>query len=111
MPGDAERVDISVLVETLPVLLEEEGDLPDGAVDAVVISRATRARHLFSIDQGRRGGVRDTDTTVTATRAGMEADEAASIMALGPARGYSGLRCMGEEQLARQVLDALLPAV
>ena len=100
-----------MLLETLPVLLEEERYLPDGAVEAVVISRATRARHLFSIDQGRLGAVRDTDTTVTATRAGMEGDEAAWIMALGPARDYSGVRFMGEEQLTRQVLDALLPAV
>ena len=41
----------------------------------------------------------------------MEGDEAAWIMALGPARDYSGVRFMGEEQLTRQVLDALLPAV
>ena len=71
------------------------------------MSGEARARHLFSIDRGRLRAPRDPGPTVKAASASMEGDEAAWIMALGPARDYSGLHFTGEKQLARQVLDAL----
>jgi DNA-binding HxlR family transcriptional regulator len=103
-PGDRERVEADALLRQLPALLEEETDLPDGTVEAVLSGHGDWVCHRFLVQDGRLHGVDEPRLEPTAR---VEGDEAAWVAALGPEHDYAGLRFKGKRALARRILDSL----
>ncbi len=119
-PQGGEHVDLVTLLRLLPVLLEEQGDLPEGVLEAIVADAATPLRRVYRVRDGRLymevGGddANDLDTpstdadAKTARRsASIEGDGDAWVAAFGPACDCEQLRFSGDRQLAERILGAL----
>jgi DNA-binding HxlR family transcriptional regulator len=102
-PRVGEQIDVSALLRMLPVLLEEEMDLPDGILETVLEDPEQAIRHVFQIECGQ---LRATDGSDHVPSARVAGHTDAWIAALGPACDYERLRFSGDEELARSVLDA-----
>jgi DNA-binding HxlR family transcriptional regulator len=92
------------VLRQLPALLEEEDDLPDGTVEAVVGEGEECTAHWFQIAEGR---LRPSSERPVKATVRIEGDDRAWIAALGPERDYSGLNLAGRRKLAQRVLDSL----
>ncbi len=92
------------VLRQLPALLEEQDDLPDGTVEAVVGEGEECTAHWFKIAEGRLGASSERPAKATVR---IEGDDRAWIAALGPDRDYSGLSLEGRRKLALRVLDSL----
>lgn len=92
------------VLRQLPALLEEEEDLPNGTVEAVVDAGEERTAHWFKIAEGRLRAASERAAKATAR---IEGDDQAWIAALGPDRDYSRLNLEGRRKLAQRVLDSL----
>lgn len=105
LPEDGERVQADALLRQLPALLEEEADLLNGTVEAVLVTQLSdRVRHWFQIEHGRLAVMDEPCTEATAC---IEGDEAAWVAALGPKCDYTDLDFKGNRQLAKRILDTL----
>jgi DNA-binding HxlR family transcriptional regulator len=107
-PPDNVYVRADAVLRQLPALLEEEEDLPNGTVEAVVGAGEERTAHWFQI---AGGCLQATSENVGKATVQIEGDDQAWVAALGPDRDYSGLRLAGRRQLAKRVLDSLPPTV
>lgn len=105
-PEERERVDVAALLRSLPVLLEGDTGLPDGAAETIVVSGERRARLIFGIEGGRLY-LNDEANNNAVSVACIEGDESAWIAALGPARDYSALRFTRGKRLGKRILGAL----
>jgi DNA-binding HxlR family transcriptional regulator len=103
-PPGSVYVRADAVLRQLPALLEEEDDLPNGTVEAVVGEGEERIVHWFKIAGGRLGPASERATKATVR---IEGDDRAWIAALGPDRDYSGLNLAGRRKLAQRVLDSL----
>jgi DNA-binding HxlR family transcriptional regulator len=121
-PQERERIDLEVLLRMLPALLEEETQLPEGSLEAILTDTDPPVRYVYHVQDGRLGiddysrepavahGPLASDAapaTATPSMAGIGGDTDAWIAALGPARDRGQLRVFGDETLARLVLGAL----
>jgi DNA-binding HxlR family transcriptional regulator len=103
-PPGSVYVRADAVLRQLPALLEEEDDLPNGTVEAVVGEGEERIVHWFKIAGGRLGPASERAAKATVR---IEGDDRAWIAALGPDRDYSGLNLAGRRKLAQRVLDSL----
>jgi DNA-binding HxlR family transcriptional regulator len=103
-PPGSVYVRADAVLRQLPALLEEEDDLPNGTIEAVVGEGEERTAHWFKIDEGRLRPAAERAAKATVT---IEGDDRAWIAALGPDRDYSGLNLAGRRKLAQRVLDSL----
>jgi DNA-binding HxlR family transcriptional regulator len=122
-PQARERVDLDALLRLLPMLLEEQADLPEGSLEALVTDAEPPIRLLYRVQDGRllmddrcddtAGTEGDTSTaaddvpTTNRRSASVEGNRDAWVAALGPVGDYGGLSFTGDERLARHILDAL----
>jgi DNA-binding HxlR family transcriptional regulator len=125
-PRARERVDLDALLRLLPMLLEEQTDLPDGCLEALVADTQPPVRLLYRVQDGRLRMDDRCDDDAPATSdaaahapaahdavasarrpASVHGDRDAWIAALGPAGDYGRLRFSGDERLARRILDSL----
>jgi DNA-binding HxlR family transcriptional regulator len=125
-PRSGEQIDIGTLLGLLPMLLEEQADLPEGLVEAIVTDAEPPLRRFYRVRDGRMhmkvGGDDaddlDTPSTIAAAAAvtvAMTARRSASIegggdawiAALGPAHDCEQLHFTGDRQLAERILRAL----
>jgi len=102
-PQSRELVDLGELLRLLPALLADT-HLPQGIVEMVVEHTERPARQIFDIDRGRLAPV---NGSVIVPWARIEGPPGAWIAALGPTCASERLRIVGDEQLARCILDAL----
>jgi DNA-binding HxlR family transcriptional regulator len=105
-PKQGERVDIDALFRLLPLLIEPEGDLPDGTVELALSEAELSTRHLLRIHEGQVQPDFEHPGTVTPL-AGIEGDRSAWMATLGPLADSSQLRLSGDETLARRILAAI----
>jgi len=103
-PPGSVYVRADAVLRQLPALLEEEDDLPNGTVEAVVGEGEERTAHWFKIAEGR---LRPSAARATKATVRIEGNDQAWIAALGPDRDYSGLNLAGRRKLAQRVLDSL----
>jgi hypothetical protein len=103
-PEESQHACADAVLRQLPALLEEEHDLPDGIVEAIVEANGERVGHWFEVTDGRLRAT-PSDTAVATTQ--IEGDEDAWIAALGPAHDRSRLRLAGQGPLAVRILDSL----
>ena len=103
-PPGSVYVRADAVLRQLPALLEEEDDLPNGTVEAIVGEGEERIAHWFKIAGGRLGPASERAAKATVR---IEGDDQAWIAALGPDRDYSGLNLAGRRKLAQRVLDSL----
>lgn len=103
-PDGKQHACADAVLRQLPALLEEQDDLPDGIVEAIVEANGERVKHWFEVAGGR---LRATPSDVATATTQIEGDEDAWIAALGPAQDRSGLRLAGQGPLAARILDSL----
>jgi hypothetical protein len=103
-PPRSVYVRADAVLRQLPALLEEEDDLPDGTVEAIVGAGEERTAHWFKIAEGR---LRPDSERAEQATVRIEGDDQAWIAALGPDRDYSGLNLAGRRKLAQRVLESL----
>jgi hypothetical protein len=103
-PPGSVYVRADAVLRQLPALLEEQDDLPDGTVEAVVGEGEERTAHWFKIAEGR---LRPASERAAKATVRIEGDDRAWIAALGPDRDYSGLNLSGRRKLAQRVLESL----
>ncbi len=103
-PDSRQHACADAVLRQLPALLEEEDDLPDGIVEAIVEANGERVRHWFEVTNGR---LRATPSDIATATTQIEGDEDAWIAALGPGHDRSGLRLAGQGPLAARILDSL----
>jgi DNA-binding HxlR family transcriptional regulator len=103
-PPGSVYVRADAVLRQLPALLEEEDDLPNGTVEAVVGEGEERTAHWFKIAEGR---LRPSAERAAKATVRIEGDDQAWIAALGPDRDYTGLNLAGRRKLAQRVLDSL----
>jgi DNA-binding HxlR family transcriptional regulator len=103
-PPGSVYVRADAVLRQLPALLEEEDDLPNGTVEAIVGEGEERTAHWFKIAEGR---LRPASERAAKATVRIEGDDRAWIAALGPDRDYSGLTLAGRRKLAQRVLDSL----
>jgi DNA-binding HxlR family transcriptional regulator len=102
-PEPHEQVDIGYLLHLLSSLLEGS-ELPSGAIETVVERPAApAARYVLRFGDGRHS--RAAGSAVGWARLLGTPD--AWVAALGPARDLEALTVLGDESLARRVLEAL----
>jgi DNA-binding HxlR family transcriptional regulator len=106
-PTDGDHVDVHAILVLLPALLDLASGLPDGFLDAIVMTDEGRTHHTFPILDGRLHPTSKDHRAPGAGTARIAGDEAAWVSALGPARDYANLRFTGSRRLGRQVLDEL----
>lgn len=104
-PQRGEHVDLDALMRLLPVLLEEESDLPPGIVEVRVEEPTAPIRHRFVV-RGERLQELPADSGVPPT-ASLAGDRAAWTAALGPDGERQQVTVGGDEQLARRILAGL----
>jgi hypothetical protein len=103
-PPGSVYVRADAVLRQLPALLEEQDDLPNGTVEAIVGEGEERTAHWFKIAEGR---LRPASERAAKATVRIEGDDQAWIAALGPDRDYSGLNLAGRRKLAQRVLDSL----
>lgn len=103
-PPGSVYVRADAVLRQLPALLEEQDDLPNGTVEAIVGKGEERTAHWFKIAEGR---LRPASEGAAKATVRIEGDDQAWIAALGPDRDYSGLNLAGRRKLAQRVLDSL----
>lgn len=103
-PEGGVAVRAEAVLRQLPALLEEQSDLADGIVEAVIIAQEDRLGVWFQISDGRLQACGEADVAATAR---VQGDEAAWIAALGPGGDCSGLRFSGKRSIAKRMLNSL----
>ncbi|MBA3807058.1 MAG: helix-turn-helix transcriptional regulator [Solirubrobacterales bacterium] len=103
-PGERERVGIELLLRTLPMLVEDPAELPDGTVEAVVVDHPEPPTH---VSYRICGGHIQVEHATGRSQSRVEGNTGMWIEALGPAADYARLTFEGERQLAIALLDAL----
>lgn len=104
LPPGTEYVPAGAVLRQLPALLEEQDDLPNGTLEAVVGDGEEQAVHCFEIVGGR---LHANSAPTGRANARLEGDDDAWIAALGPGRDYSGLSLSGKQRMAQRILDSL----
>lgn len=104
LPPGTEYVPAGAVLRQLPALLEEQDDLPNGTLEAVVGDGEEQAVHCFEIVGGR---LHANSAPTGKANARLEGDDDAWIAALGPGRDYSGLSLSGKQRMAQRILDSL----
>jgi DNA-binding HxlR family transcriptional regulator len=108
-PREGEIVDPDALLRTLPALLTEPLEAPDGAVELILDQRGGRRRHLAEIAKGVvlmwTGEGDRAAPRITATIAG---DWRAWVDALGPAGDVSALKLSGRRTQAQRLLASIV---
>jgi len=105
-PRQGERVDIEALFRLLPLLIEADGELPDGTVELTLTEPEGRMQHLLRIYEGRVQP--DFEHPGKASPlATIEGDGDAWMVALGPLADTSRLGLGGDAALARRILAAI----
>lgn len=109
LPREGEIVDPDALLRTLPAMLNEPVEAPDGAVELVLDQRGGRRRHVAEIVEGvvlvSTDGDERVAPQITATIAG---DWRAWTDALGPAGDVSSLKLSGRRTQAQLLLAAIV---
>ncbi|HEX3909277.1 MAG TPA: helix-turn-helix domain-containing protein [Solirubrobacteraceae bacterium] len=103
-PRGSQRACADAVLRQLPALLEEEHDLPDGILEAIVEANGERVAHRFEVAGGR---LHACPGSVAGATTQIEGDEDAWIAALGPTHDRSRLRLAGQRRLAARILDSL----
>lgn len=103
-PEVRERVDVEMLLELLPVLLQDARRLPDGTLELALRDAERRTAWRFAIARGRLLAL---DADGSKPDASVVGDTQGWIAALGPEHDHTGLRLGGRRTLARSVLAAL----
>jgi len=111
-PGAGELVDVSALMRMLPTLLEDESDIPEGSIEAIIEDPTEPVHHVFRVQDGRlrhleRENSSDGANGSTDTHARVRGAGAAWIAALGPEADLDRLEISGDADLARRVFTAL----
>jgi len=108
-PREGEIVDPGALLRTLPALLTEPVEAPDGAVELLLHQRGGRRRHVAEIVGGDvrmwTGGDDRAAPEITATIAG---DWRAWTAALGPSGDVSSLKLSGWRTQGERLLAAIV---
>ena len=105
-PDGRTAVGLETLLQMLPVLLEEERDLPDGDVQAILThEQRPPAVTTYRVENG---SLRLLDASASGVaRAQIEGGRNAWTAALGPAADYNQLRFSGDRELGTGILDPL----
>jgi DNA-binding HxlR family transcriptional regulator len=101
-----EHVDPDAVLCQLPALLDGT-KLPKGVLETVIDDGEQRVVRRFVAVDGKLRPVGELEAQAPKASVSIHGDRAAWEAALGPRRDRAGLRLLGREQLARQVLDAL----
>jgi len=108
-PRAHEQVELGALLRLLPVLLEEQGDLPEGSVEVLVADAEPPVRWRYCVQHGHIGYA-DAPGQAAAgdpASARIEGSLDAWVAALGPLGERERLLIEGDAHLAGRVLDAL----
>jgi DNA-binding HxlR family transcriptional regulator len=105
-PKQGERVDIDALFRLLPLLIEQDLELPNGTVELALEEPKGRLQHLLRIHEGRVQPNFEHPGGVSALAA-IAGDREAWMAALGPLADASGLQLSGNQALARRILAAI----
>jgi DNA-binding HxlR family transcriptional regulator len=104
-PRRGERVDLDALLRLLPVLLEEDAELPTGIVEVRVSGPGEPLRHRFAVREGRLEALAATSVSKpTVTLAG---DREVWMAAFGPDGEQNLLGVSGDELLASRLLACI----
>jgi DNA-binding HxlR family transcriptional regulator len=102
-PRERERVGIELLLRVLPILVEDQLEIADCTVQAIVTCTECPACVGYRIRNGRLH-IEDPSSTADSR---VEGDTSAWTDALGPEAAYERLTFTGERQLAIGIFDAL----
>ncbi len=107
-PAPGERVDVAVLLDMLPALLDEAEGLPDGTVSLVLRRSGSSRTEVMTMRAGRARLLSEPEAgEARRPDARISGDEAAWVAALGPGRDCDALSCTGDRAMADRVLRAL----
>jgi DNA-binding HxlR family transcriptional regulator len=101
-----EHVDADAVLCQLPALLDGT-KLPKGVLETVIVDDEQRIVRRFVAVDGKLRPVSELEADKPKASVSIHGDRSAWEAALGPRRDYAGLRLLGRQQLARQLLDAL----
>lgn len=101
LPESGEHVDLDALLRLLPVLLDEDAQLPDGVIEVRVVG-TDPIRHRFAVRERRLEALAASSERIPT--ASLSGDRDSWTAALGPDGLGTRLHVIGDEVLARRVI-------